>query len=805
MDNQTSTAPTKQEPRASGEWRLLRLYPSTWLVLLLTAGLMFLVEFPARRASVTCYQHGWPMVWLERASGYSADPSPRDDPFLSGWKRPPDFRIRHANEERMDPWTICLATSTPGFAVDIWFAAAVILVAAWIFQRWRRRHGSLLRFRLRTALLFTASVATVVAPVAFWNRERQDELSVIEALKTAGISANIHVAWFPPTWLPESLAKIALIRPLFDKVEWIATGGGQFTDVNIAPLERLAHLQSLQIEPGQINDAGFTALGRLSGLKYLYLDESRITDQQIEQLARLSQLEDLSLENAEVSNAGLVSLSRLRNLRSLSIFVPNLSSEGLDALRNLSKLESLTLQSIAFSDDAAQSIEQLKFLRSLTLNGTTLQNFRMAGMPELRSVCLSENRRLESVDLRALPALVNTAVEYRGSRGPALKLNLAPSTRFVQLEGVVLNSVAVDEIMRAPNLGQLILRNVQFSGRTRLDIKSPSCVWCIQVENSDLSEIHVADARALSHFICLRDPKLTSIRLEHLPDLSFLDLEDCPLLNDVDLREMKGLARLQVYLNLSDDANVSASRSVRLQIGGLSEVTSLAPLTIKHAGPISADSLTDLSKLHELNWLTLQSESLRDDDLSYLARLSALNWLDLSYCNIGGEGLTSLRPLPALARLDLSHTPVSDEAVAEFLRAKPNMAVNYEPKKPAMDDLRRQVALVRNRLSTEIACKVSPEKLADRDFECLAALDNLNSLDLSGTHLTDAGLEYLRRLPRLHDLVLRRTQVTDAAVRLLRQIPELQHVDIEETRITDEGRRALGPLIAKQPRTDQGN
>jgi hypothetical protein len=114
-----------------------------------------------------------------------------------------------------------------------------------------------------------------------------------------------------------------------------------------------------------------------------------------------------------------------------------------------------------------------------------------------------------------------------------------------------------------------------------------------------------------------------------------------------------------------------------------------------------------------------------------------------------------------------------------------------------VQDLRQQVALVRNRLAKGIECKMNPWKLADEDFACLEGLEYLDALDLSDTHLTDAGLEHLKRLPKLRELIVRGTQLTDAAVRTLKQMPALVHVDIEGTRITADGRRALGPLVAK--------
>jgi hypothetical protein len=54
----------------------------------------------------------------------------------------------------------------------------------------------------------------------------------------------------------------------------------------------------------------------------------------------------------------------------------------------------------------------------------------------------------------------------------------------------------------------------------------------------------------------------------------------------------------------------------------------------------------------------------------------------------------------------------------------------------------------------------SPKKPADDDLSCLEPLDQLDSLDLSGSPITDAGLEHLKRLRRLTYINCTGTKVT---------------------------------------------
>src|SRR5271169_3564216 len=126
MDNQTSTAPTKQEPCASGEWRLLRLYPSTWLVLLLTAGLMFLIEFPGHETYSPFYQHGWPLVWLDEVGEYNHMPPPVFGQRDVGLKGAGAIRfLRQAGDWEGNPWSVPRGVGSSiiaaGLALDLLF------------------------------------------------------------------------------------------------------------------------------------------------------------------------------------------------------------------------------------------------------------------------------------------------------------------------------------------------------------------------------------------------------------------------------------------------------------------------------------------------------------------------------------------------------------------------------------------------------------------------------------------------------------------------------------------------------------
>ena len=76
-------------------------------------------------------------------------------------------------------------------------------------------------------------------------------------------------------------------------------------------------------------------------------------------------------------------------------------------------------------------------------------------------------------------------------------------------------------------------------------------------------------------------------------------------------------------------------------------------------------------------------------------------------------------------------------------------------------------------------------------WQNLSRLNNLRSLDLTGTDLTDSDLKTLRSLPRLMKLDLSGTNLTDAGMVHLEGLKRLEELNLSETPITDNGIKHL--------------
>ncbi len=77
------------------------------------------------------------------------------------------------------------------------------------------------------------------------------------------------------------------------------------------------------------------------------------------------------------------------------------------------------------------------------------------------------------------------------------------------------------------------------------------------------------------------------------------------------------------------------------------------------------------------------------------------------------------------------------------------------------------------------------QQLTDEGLRWIAALPNLEHLDLQGTSVTDAGLTSLRNLTSLKSLSLAWTNVSDAGVAVLETLNQLERIDLMGTACGD--------------------
>src|SRR5690606_34114041 len=85
-------------------------------------------------------------------------------------------------------------------------------------------------------------------------------------------------------------------------------------------------------------------------------------------------------------------------------------------------------------------------------------------------------------------------------------------------------------------------------------------------------------------------------------------------------------------------------------------------------------------------------------------------------------------------------------------------------------------------------------RLQGSELAVLRTMDNLRSLDLSGTHVGDDALFALTRCASLQSLILHGTDVSDVGVAQLSALRHLQNIDLSKTRVTDSGVESIATL-----------
>jgi hypothetical protein len=190
-------------------------------------------------------------------------------------------------------------------------------------------------------------------------------------------------------------------------------------------------------------------------------------------------------------------------------------------------------------------------------------------------------------------------------------------------------------------------------------------------------------------------------------------------------------------------------------------------------GQATDEALAGANRLPDLRVLMIwDATSLTDSGIRHLAELKELRNIHCGNGQIGDESLAVFGKLPRLERLSLQHNRFTDLGL-------------------------RHLAELKELKSLWIGMNTTP--FTDAAVESLAALSNLEELDLQGSRLSDAGTSTLSALTNLRQLYVSGDEIegsliTDASVDMLVKLTQLEFLGVENTNITEEGVRKLCTL-----------
>ena len=205
------------------------------------------------------------------------------------------FRWLPFNEKK--GYTVLAAVAAVGLALlAMLFAFIIALVFRWRFQ-----------FGLRSLLILVLATAVSCSWLAVEVERAERQRGALQALKKYPNIIRFDYESSPTQQGPpgpEVLRRFLGVE-FFADVEFVCLGvDNDFTDAEIAHLEALPQLKTLNLPGAAITDTGVSRLATLRRLTWLDIGYAKISDAGLEHLAELSQLSELHINDTNVTDEG---------------------------------------------------------------------------------------------------------------------------------------------------------------------------------------------------------------------------------------------------------------------------------------------------------------------------------------------------------------------------------------------------------------------------------------------------------------------------------------------------------------------
>jgi Leucine-rich repeat (LRR) protein len=132
----------------------------------------------------------------------------------------------------------------------------------------------------------------------------------------------------------------------------------RITDSDLASIDTLTCLRTVNLYGTNVTDATLVHLFGLVGLKVLDLNDTAITDSGLQTLQRLTGLQELDVCRTRISDDGLACLSRLTSLQTLALNGCHVTDVGLRQLKGLRNLKQLYIANTRVSEAGLQELRQ---------------------------------------------------------------------------------------------------------------------------------------------------------------------------------------------------------------------------------------------------------------------------------------------------------------------------------------------------------------------------------------------------------------------------------------------------------------
>lgn len=200
----------------------------------------------------------------------------------------------------------------------------------------------------------------------------------------------------------------------------------------------------------------------------------------------------------------------------------------------------------------------------------------------------------------------------------------------------------------------------------------------------------------------------------------------------------------------------------------------------------------------------LTSTWITDDDLGKLAELPELRKINLSDTKIGDLGFAQLRPLKKVTHLNCFQCPYITDGAIAYIKHWANLEYLNVRGSEVTSRVFEHVAGMKKLKSLDVGFS----RVNDDGFDALASLEALEELHIGGDKMSGLALPLLRLLPALKHLDVNGSQrtdsgrwglmLTDVNVESIAALTQLESLDMGGAIVSDVGMKALASLVNLQ-------
>lgn len=382
------------------------------------------------------------------------------------------------------------------------------------------------------------------------------------------------------------------------------------------------------------------------------------------------------------------------------------------------------------------------------------------------------------------------------------------------------NNLSNRNVVKFINLWELSLESLGFSSaREAIEFinkykKKGGCLTYLDLRGfCDLTEELLRD-------IIRNHPKLKKISIEnsaitgsgfenlsHLTNLEELHLNQCQRLTTVPGIKYIGKASTLKKLTLTYKQHGDAKLEEKARY--INRLENLEVLDLGCCARVTDQTLEYISKLNKLKKIIIQKARISDLGISHISKLTNLEHLDLKDSIISDAGVSKLASLKKLKTLciwgseitsvsllrignfsSLEELEISEYYIRNPIKLQPlsNLTnlktLSLHKWRGLSDTALHHIAGLTKIISLSLFLNINRwdnilPRISDAGILALTHLQNLETLDLSGSTITNEGITHLNRFPNLHTLTLCEVGLNDEGMGHLGSITTLRSLDLQ--------------------------